>query len=226
MKIGILGTGGVGRTLAAKLASDGHEVMIGTRNVADTLAKNQPDAFGTAPYKEWQKQNQKIKLDTFASTAKFGDVIILATFGDVTTNAIDLAGKENFNGKVVIDTTNPLDFSKGVPPGFTATLGNSLGEKIQKHIPSAKVVKAFNTIGAHIMVNAKREEGSPDLLIAGNDEDAKKQFGELIKNWGWNSVVDMGDISKAYWLEANAMLWIHYAFKTGGWNHAFKLLRK
>jgi predicted dinucleotide-binding enzyme len=226
MKIGILGTGGVGRTLAAKLASDGNEVMIGTRNVTDTLAKTAPDGMGSPPYKEWQKQNQRVKLGTFADASKFGETIILATFGDLTTNAIDLAGKENFNGKLVVDTTNPLDFSKGVPPGFTATLGNSLGEKIQKHIPNAKVVKAFNTIGAHIIVNAKREEGIPDLLIAGNDDEAKKQFGDLIKNWGWGSIVDMGDVSQAFWLEANAMIWIHYAFKNNTWNHAFKLLKK
>src|SRR4030066_58402 len=221
MKIGILGTGGVGRTLAAKLNADEHEVMIGTRNIADTMAKNQPDGMGNPPYKEWQKQNSKVKLGTFADAAKFGETIILATYGDVTTNAINLAGNENFNGKLVVDSTNPLDFSKGVPPGFTATLGNSLGEKIQKLIPQAKVVKAFNTIGAHIMVNAKREDGSPDILIAGNDEGAKKQFGDLIKSWGWNSIVDMGDISEAFWLEANAMLWIHYAFKNNSWNHAF-----
>lgn len=226
MKIGILGTGGVGRTLAAKLVSDGHEVVIGTRNVEDTLAKNKPDAMGSPAYKEWQNNNPKVKLTTFAEATKFGEIIILATFGDVTKNAIDLAGKENFNGKIVIDTTNPLDFSKGVPPGFTVTLGNSLGEQIQKHIPNTKVVKAFNTIGAHIMVNAKREEGVPDLLIAGNDDSAKKQFSELINNWGWNSIIDMGDISQSYWLEANAMLWINYGFKNNSWNHAFKLLKK
>jgi predicted dinucleotide-binding enzyme len=226
MKIGILGTGGVGRTLAAKFASDGNEAMIGTRNVEDTLAKSQPDAMGSPPYKEWQKNNPKVKLGTFADTAKFGEIIILATFGDVTKNAIDLAGKENFSGKLVIDTTNPLDFSKGVPPGFTVTLGNSLGEQIQKHIPQAKVVKAFNTIGAHIMVSPKREEGDPVFLLAGDDESAKNQIAEIVKNWGWKDVVDLGDISRSYWLEAFAMIWIHYGFKYNSWGHAFKLLKK
>ena len=226
MKIGIFGTGIVGRTLAAKLSTDGHEVMIGTRNVANTLAKTEPDGMGNPSYKEWQKQNQKVKLGTFADAAKFGETIIIATFGDFTKNAIDLAGKENFSKKVVIDTTNPLDFSKGVPPGFTVTLGNSLGEQIQKHIPDAKVVKAFNTIGAHIIVNPTREDGVPDLLIAGNDESAKKQLGDLIKTWGWNSVVDMGDISQSYWLEAFAMIWIYYGFKYNSWGHAFKLMKK
>jgi len=114
MKIGILGTGGVGRTLAAKLNADEHEVMIGTRNIADTMAKSKPDGMGNPPFKEWQEQNSKVKLGTFADAAKFGETIILATYGDVTTNAIDLAGNENFSGKLVVNTTNPLDFSKGV----------------------------------------------------------------------------------------------------------------
>ena len=226
MKIGILGTGGVGRTLAAKFVSDGNEVMIGTRNVEETLSKSQPDGMGSPPYKEWQKTNPKVKLGTFADTAKFGETIILATFGDAAKNAIDLAGKDNFNGKVVIDTTNPLDFSKGVPPGFTVTLGNSLGEQIQKHIPEAKVVKAFNTIGAHIMVSPKREEGDPDFFLAGNDENAKNQVAEIAKKWGWKDFVDLGDISRSYWLEAFAMIWIYYGFKYNNWSHAFKLLKK
>jgi len=225
MKIGILGTSGVGRTLAAKFVSDENEVMIGTRDVEETLSKSQPDAMGSPPYKEWQKINPKIKLGTFADTAKFGEMIILATFGDATKNAIDLAGKDNFNGKVVIDTTNPLDFSKGVPPGFTATLGNSLGEQIQKHIPQAKVVKAFNTIGAHIMVSPKREEGDPDFFIAGNDDDAKKKISDIAKGWGWKGVVDLGDISKSFWLEGLAMIWIYYGSKYNSWGHAFKLLK-
>jgi predicted dinucleotide-binding enzyme len=226
MKIGVLGTGGVGRTFAAKFAATGNEVMIGTRNVNDKLAKDKPDGMGSPPYKEWQKQNEKIKLGTFADAAKFGELIILSTFGDVTKKAIDLAGKENFTNKVIIDTTNPLDFSKGVPPGFTVTFGNSLGEQIQKHISEAKVVKAFNTIGAHIMVNPKREEGDPDFFIAGDDINAKEKVSEIAKSWGWEDVVDLGEISQSYWLEALAMIWINYGFKNNSWNQAFKLLKK
>lgn len=226
MKIGILGTGGVGQTLAAKLDQSGHEVMIGTRNVTDTMARKTPDAFGNPPFSEWQAKNPGVKLGTFSDAAAFGEVIFLTTLGVATINVIDLAGKDNFSEKIVIDVTNPLDFSQGVPPKFTATLGNSLGEQIQTHIPRAKVVKAFNTIGAHITINAKREEGTPDLLIAGNDPDAKKWVNELALKWGWNSTVDLGGIENAYWLETFAMLWIVYAFKTNEWNHAFKFLRK
>lgn len=226
MKIGILGTGIVGRTLASKFASEGNDVMIGTRSVNDTMAKVKPDGMGNPPFKEWQKQNQKVKLGTFTDAAKFGELILLATFGDVTKNAIELAGKENFKSKVVVDTTNPLDFSKGVPPGFTVTPGNSLGEQIQKHLPDSKVVKAFNSIGAHIMVNPKREEGDPDFFLAGNDEAAKKQITEIVTKWGWKNVVDLGDISQAFWLEALAMIWINYGFKYNSWSQAFKLLKK
>jgi hypothetical protein len=226
MKIGILGTGIVGRTLAAKFSSEGDDLMIGTRNVSNTMAKGEPDGMGNPPFKEWQKQNQKVKLGTFSEAATFGELILLATFGNVTKNAIDLAGKENFKKKVVIDTTNPLDFSKGVPPGFTATLGNSLGEQIQKYLPDSKVVKAFNSIGAHIMVNPKREEGDPDFFLAGNDEKAKKQISAIVTKWGWKSATDLGDISQAFWLEALAMIWINYGFKYNSWSQAFKLLKK
>lgn len=226
MKIGILGTGGVGRTLAAKLNSLGHEIVIGTRNVEDTLARTSPDGMGAPPFKVWHSQNPKVKLVKFSEAASFGEVLFLATFGDKTAEAISLAGKQNFDNKVVVDVTNPLDFSQGVPPKFTVTLGNSLGEQIQKQISNAKVVKAFNTIGAHIIVNPMREEGSPDLFIAGNDDDAKKKFIGLAEQMGWQSVIDLGDISQAFWLEANAMLWINYGFKYNSWNHAFKLLKK
>jgi len=226
MKIGILGTGIVGRTLASKFASEGNDVMIGTRSVNDTMAKVKPDGMGNPPFKEWQKQNQKVKLGTFTDAVKFGELILLATFGDVTKNAIELAGKENFKSKVVVDTTNPLDFSKGVPPRFSVTLDNSLGEQIQNYIPDAKVVKAFNSIGAHIMPNPKREEGDPDFFLAGNDEAAKKQISEIVTKWGWKSVTDLGDISQAFWLEALAMIWINYGFKYNSWSQAFKLLKK
>ncbi len=226
MKIGILGTGFVGKTLAAKLVELGHEVMIGTRNVTETLAKTETDMMGSPPFKEWHAGNPKVKLGTFAEAAQFSEMAILATHGVATIAAIDLAGKNNFTGKVVIDTTNPLDFSQGMPPKFAVTLGNSLGEQIQKHIPEAKVVKGFNTVNALIMVNPKREEGDPDLFIAGNDDNAKSKFVSLAEQMGWKRVIDAGDISISYWLEAMTMFWVYYGFKNNHWAHAFKLLLK
>ena len=226
MKISILGTGIYGKTMAERFISDGDEVMIGTRNVEETLTKNNPDARGSRPFKEWYKNNSKIKIGTFADTAKFGEIIILATFGNATKNAIDLAGKENFEGKIIIDTTNPLDISKGGLPEFTATPGNSLGEQIQRQIPKAKVVKAFNQMGVAIVVNPKREEGDPVMFIAGNDESAKKKVSMIATKWGWKDIVDYGDISESFWLESLAMIWIYYAFKNNSLCHAFKLLKK
>lgn len=226
MKVGIFGTGMVGRLLAEKFVADGNEVMIGTRNVEDTMAKSQPDIIGTPPYKEWQVKNTKVKLGTFADTAKFGEIIFISTFGDVAINAIDMAGKESFDGKIVVDTTNPLDLSNGIPPGFAGAVGNSLGEQIQRHLPKAKVVKAFNTLSMHIVVNPQREEGDPVLLIAGNDEGTKRSVGEIAKSWGWKDIVDLGDISESFFMESFALLWIRYAFKNNSWSHAFALLRK
>jgi hypothetical protein len=226
MKVAIFGTGMVGRILAEKFIADGNEVMIGTRNVEETLARSTQDIMRNPPYKEWQKKNTSVKLGTFSDAARFGEIIFIATFGNAATNAIKSGGKENFADKIVIDTTNPLDPSKGVPPGFSATVGNSLGEQIQNLLPQAKVVKAFNTLGMHIIVSPEREEGNPVLLIAGNDESAKKQVVKIAKGWGWKDIVDYGDISESFWLEAFAMIWIRYAFKYNSWTHGFALLRK
>lgn len=226
MKIGILGTGIVGKTLASKLFELKHEIMIGTRNVSDTLAKTDKDMMGGPSFKDWHASNSQIKIGTFTETSKFGEIIILATHGLATIKAIDDAGTEYFNNKIVIDTTNPLDFSQGMPPKFAAVLGNSLGEQIQKHIPRSKVVKAFNTVNAFVMINPKREEGNPDFFIAGNDDGAKNFVTEIAKELGWKRIIDIGDISSAYWLEAMTMFWVHYGFKNNNWSHAFKLLLK
>jgi len=214
MKIGILGSGGVAQALGSGLLGLGHEVTLGTRDKAKLA--------------EWLKKINSPKADvgSFAEAAAFGEIIFLTTHGVATIGAIDMAGRQNFAGKIVIDVTNPLDFSGGVPPKFAATLDNSLGEQIQKHLPQSKVVKAFNTIGAHIMIKAKRDEGTPDLFIAGNDAAAKQWIADLAQKWGWLSTIDLGGIENSYWLETFAMLWIVYGFKNNSWNHAFKLLKK
>lgn len=213
MKIGIMGSGVVGQQLGLGFIRLGHEVKIGTRD--------------TAKLNEWKKDaGEKGTAGTFSEAAKFGELITLATLWTGTEGAITLAGKENFSGKIVIDVTNPLDFSKGAPPKLKSAPGESGGETIQKLLPGAKVVKAFNTISAYIMCNPKREEGVPDLFIAGNDESAKMKVASFAEGWGWNSVVDMGDISKSYLLETFALFWIEYGFKYNNWTHAFKLLKK
>lgn len=214
MRVGILGSGMVGQSLARGFAGLGYDVKVGTRDISKL--------------EKWQKElnSPKVSLGSFAEAASFGEALVIATHGVTTLAAIDMAGKEKFGGKMVIDATNPLDFSKGVPPRFAAELGNSLGEQIQRFIPQAKLVKAFNTVNALTMINAHLEEGRPDLFIAGNDDSAKKWVEELAQKWGWNSCVDIGGITESFWLEAFAMLWIIYGFKNNHWTHAFKLLKK
>lgn len=210
MKIGILGSGDVGKQLASGLVKINHDVMIGTRDVSK---------LG-----EWKKQNSKVKIGSFSDSAKFGEVIFICTLWSGTENALNIAGKNNFENKIVVDVTNPLDFSVK-PPKLLSAPGKSAGEQVQKWLPKSKVVKAFNTIGNTIMVSPKREEGDPTFFICGNDE-SKKEISEIAKKLGWKDVIDLGDISNAYLLEALAMTWIEYAFKNNSWGHALKLLKK
>ena len=213
MKIGIIGSGIVAQQLGLGLTRLSHEVKLGTRDVSKL--------------EEWKKQaGIKASVGSNEDAAKFGELIVLATGWAGTENALNLAGKQNFAGKIVMDVTNPLDFSKGTPPRMDASPGDSGGEKIQMWLPDSKIVKAFNIINAYTMIDARREEGDPDLFICGNDEEAKKVITSFAEGWGWKSVIDMGNISMAYWLEALTMLWVFYAFKTNSWTHAFKLLKK
>ena len=213
MKVGILGSGMVGQQLGLGFVKLGYEVKLGTRDVSKLS--------------DWQKDGGKNgSVGSFADAAQFGEMVLLCTFWAATQNVINMAGKENFKGKLVVDVTNPLDFSQGTPPKFAATPGNSGGEQVQRWLPDSKVVKAFNTVNAYVMVKPKREEGDPDFFYAGNDESAKKQVVEIAKQLGWESFIDFGDISASYWLESLTMVWIHYAFKYGKWDHAFKLLKK
>ncbi len=213
MKIGILGSGNVGQQLANGFLKTGHEVKIGTRD--------------SSKLNDWLKDaGANAIAGSFAEAAGFGDIIILATSWAGTENAVALAGKDNFKNKIVVDVTNPLDFSQGTPPKLDSSFGKSAGERIQSWLPDSKVVKAFNTISAFIMVNPKLEEGNPDLVIAGNDSVAKKTVIDFARSFGWQNVIDIGDISQSYLLEAFAMLWIVFGFKNNHWTHAFKLLMK
>ena len=212
MKLGIIGSGGVAQTLGTAFAGKGYEVMLGTRDASKL--------------EEWRaKVGDKASVGSFSDVAKFGDVIILSVLGEAVINVIELAGKENLDGKTVIDLTNPLDFSKGVPPTFTATVGNSLGEQIQRALPNAKVVKAFNAIGASVMIDPKFGSDTATQFIAGNDESAKAEATKLIREFGWD-VEDLGTIDQSFFLEAFASMWINYGFKYNNWNHAFKFLKK
>ena len=214
MKIGILGSGDVGRSLGRGFAAKGHSVMIGSRTP------------GKPELAEWKKAvGAKASTGTFAEAAAHGDLLVLCTHGAANEAAIDLAGTENFAGKVVIDVTNPLDFSKGMPPGLFVGTTDSLAERVQRKVPQAKVVKAFNIVNANTMIAPKMKEGLPDMFVCGDDEGAKRSVAAILKDFGWGEPIDLGGIENARWTEALVPLWVRAAQTLGSWNVAFRVLR-
>jgi len=213
MKIGILGTGDVGQTLGKAFVSLGGDVKMGSRDAKNAKALGWAKGVGA-----------KATVGTFGEAAAFGEVVVLATLGSANEAVIKATGAERFRGKVVIDTTNPLDFSTGKPQlsiGHT----DSAGEQVQRLLPDAKVVKAFNTVGNAHMFRPSFVGGPPDMFICGNDVGAKRTVASILGDFGWGTV-DLGGIEAARLLEPMCLAWVTYGMLTNSWNHAFKLLRK
>lgn len=210
MKIALLGTGVVGRTLAAKLASLGHDVMLGTRDPQSTLARTEKDAMGNAPFGEWTKAHPQIKLAAFAAAASHGELVFNALNGSVTLEALRQAGEDNLADKVLIDISNPLDFSKGFPPSLFVCNTDSLGEQVQRALPRAKVVKTLNIVNANLMVDpALVKSGDLTMLVCGNDAAAKATVTQVLTEWfGWKDVIDLGDITMARGAEMLLPAWV------------------
>ena len=213
MKIAILGSGDVGQVLGAGFAALGHEVKLGTR---DPRAEK---------IQAWvKKTGAKASAGTFDEAAKVCELAVLATKWDGTESALKLAGADNLAGKILIDATNPLAVG---PAGPSLAIGHkdSGGEQVQRWAPKAKVVKAFNTVGNAHMFKPSFPGGKPDMFIAGNDDAARKTVTGILSDFGWNTV-DLGSIEASRYLEPMAMAWVVHGFRSGGWNHAFALLRK
>jgi predicted dinucleotide-binding enzyme len=175
--------------------------------------------------REWLSgDGEGIKAGTFAQAAEHGELLALAVLGNAAEEAIADAVPENFSGKVVIDATNPLDFSGGFPPKLSIAGDDSLGERIQRALPNAKVVKAFNTIGNPYFVDPKFTEGEPTMLIAGEDDGAKRTVGDVLADFGWSDTVDIGGIEGSRELEAICIAWVKIGGARGSWDHGFKLL--
>jgi hypothetical protein len=213
MKIGIIGTGMVGQTLAKKLASLGHEVMMGTRNIETSLARTGRDNFGNPEFGEWYKANSWAKLGTIAEAVAFGELVINATKGADAVGTLKLANAGDLEGKVILDIANPLDFSRGMPPFLVPELSNtnSVGEEIQRTFPKAKVVKTLNTMNCLLMVDPNSlGRGSHINFLCGNDSDAKAKVRSLLKEFGWSDakLFDLGDITAARTTEAIVPLWV------------------
>jgi predicted dinucleotide-binding enzyme len=227
MKIGIIGTGIVGQTLGGKLSELGHAVMFGTRNVAKTNTRTEPDAMGNPPFSAWHKQHPQVKLGTFAEAAAHGEIVINATSGAASLEALKMAGEANLNGKILMDVANPLDFSKGMPPTLLVCNTDSLGEQIQRAFPRVKVVKTLNTVNAALMTNPRQlADGDHHLFVSGNDAEAKALVVQYLKTWfGWKHVMDLGDITTARGVEMLLPFWLRVwgAIKTPIFN--YKIVR-
>ncbi len=226
MNIGILGTGGVGRTLAGRLVELGHAVTIGTRDVAKTLANSAPDAMGNPPFGAWHADHPNVKLATFAEAAAFGEIGLLAASGAAALDVLAAAGAINLAGKILIDISNPLDFSKGMPPSLFVSNTDSLAEQIQRAFPEVKVVKALNTLTAQLMARPRELAGGDHtIFVCGNDPSAKTQVVELLRSFGWTDIQDLGDLSGARGLEMILPVWLRLwgALGTGLFN--FKVVR-
>ena len=210
MNIGILGTGVVGQTLAAALAEKGHTVTIGTRDPAATLARETATPPARVAYRDWQKANPSVKLATFADAARSADVVINATSGVGAMAALEEAGADALGERILIDASNPLDFSKGMPPTLSVCNTDSLGEQLQKAFPRVRLVKALNTITATLMVKPEAVNGGDHtLFLCGNDADAKETVKRWLGEWfGWQEIVDLGDVTAARGREMYLPLWL------------------
>jgi predicted dinucleotide-binding enzyme len=196
MKYGVLGTGMVGLAISRRLAQLGHEVMIGTRDPSRSSGK----------LKSLQKT---VKAGTFAQAAAFGEILFNVTGGAVSLEALRMAGQANLKGKVLVDISNPLDFSKGMPPSLLVSNTDSLGEQIQRAFPDTKVVKSLNTVTAAIMVNPRAVAGGDhDMFVCGNDAAAKEVVTGILKEFGWSHITDLGDLTAARSMEMYLPLWL------------------
>jgi len=196
MKIGILGTGVTGQTIGSKLAQLGHEVMLGSREEAN------PKAVA------WAKEEGHHALyGTFMNAAAFGEIIFNCTLGPASLDALQQAGAENLSGKILIDTSNPLDRSTDL---WTLTICNtdSLGEQIQRAFPETKVVKTLNTVNANVMVDPAKLLERTHVFVSGDDIEAKAAVVRILRDWfGWKEIIDLGNITTARGVEMYVLLW-------------------
>lgn len=216
MRIGVLGTGGVGETIAGKLIELEHEVMMGSRSASNEKAV------------AWvRKAGSRASAGTFEQAAAFGELLFNCTQGAASLDVLRAARPENLDRKVLIDVSNPLDFSKGMPPTLFVSNSDSLGEQIQREFPGVKVVKALNTMWAGLMVNPRLLPDDHTVFLSGNDAGAKDRVAELLRTFGWHSdeIFDLGDITTARGTESWLLLWVRIWGETQSAVFNLKLIR-
>jgi predicted dinucleotide-binding enzyme len=209
VRVGILGSGVVGRTVAEGFAGAGHEAMIGTRDVEALLSRTEPDAMGGPPFAAWASEHTDVAVGTFEEAGTHGEIWVNSTLGAGSIDALRAAGAEEAQGRTVIDTSNPLDFSRGFPPSLFVGNTDSLAEQIQRAFPAVRIVKAWNTMTAALMTNPTVLAGGDHTIpICGNDAAAKREVTTLLEAFGWKDVLDLGELSNARAMEAYVTMWL------------------
>lgn len=225
MNIAVLGTGMVGRAIAARLHELGHDVTVGTRDPQATRARTEPDGMGNPPFSTWHGAHPGIGLASFADAAAGAELVVNASSGAATMDVLGLAGADNLAGKVLVDISNPLDFSAGFPPTLFVKDTDSLGEQVQRAFPAAKVVKTLNTLNANLMVDPKTLGQSSTVFVSGDDAAAKEVVVGLLQSFGHDDVIDLGGIETARGAEMLLPVWLRLMGALGTAVFNFKVVR-
>ena len=214
-KIGVLGTGMVGNAIGSKLIQLGYDVKMGSRTPNNEKAS------------EWVRKNgSKASQGTFEDAAKFGDIIFLCVKGEAALDVLRMAKEENLNGKTIVDVTNPVDFSKGMPPSLFVCNTDSLGERLQRAFPNVNFVKTLDVVNCEVQVDPKKSGDDPTMFMCGNNTKAKVEVKEILKQFGWKDIIDLGDISAARGSEMMTPIWLRIWSAFQNSHFAFKIVRK
>ena len=225
MDIAVLGTGTVGQTIAGRLDQLDHTVMVGTRDPEATMGRTEPDAMGNRAFSDWRSDHPAVALATFAAAASGAEIVVNATSGAAALDVLGLAGSENLAGKVLVDISNPLDFSHGFPPTLSVKDTDSLGEQIQRAFPEAKVVKTLNTLTASLMVDPAALGESSTVFVSGDDAQAKATVAALLESFGHDDVIDLGPLETARGTEMLLPVWLRLMGALGTATFNFKIVR-
>jgi predicted dinucleotide-binding enzyme len=208
MNIAVLGTGSVGRAIAGRLHELGHSVTVGTRDPESTRARTEPDGMGNPPFSAWHAEHADVALASFAEAAAGAELVVNASSGQVTLDLLGMAGADNLAGKVLVDISNPLDFSHGFPPTLFVKDTDSLAEQVQRAFPLALVVKTLNTLTASLMVDPGSLGESSTIFVSGDDDGAKATVVSLLESFGHDDVIDLGPLETARDAEMLLPLWL------------------
>lgn len=215
MKVAVLGTGMVGQAIATKLVQLGHHVCMGSRSKANEAAAAWVKTVGTGG----------ASSGDFAGAVAFGEIVFIGLKGEIVLDVLRGVGPDRFAGKIVVDVSNPLDFSRGMPPTLLYCNTNSLGEEVQRLLPAAKVVKTLNTVNCEVMVDPAKAGGRISMLMSGDDGAAKAQVAELLRSFGWSDVVDLGSIATARGTEMMMPVWLALWGALGTPHFGFNVVR-